>query len=89
LFKKAFLASQENNISKECIKIKDKLEDAKIKEISKNKDIILEFIKAEILQIYYYKEGVYAYNLKNDKAISEATVLLKNEDKYKKILSGN
>jgi carboxyl-terminal processing protease len=89
LFKKAFLASQENNISKEYTKIKEKLGEAKIKEISKNKDIILEFIKAEILQICFYKEGVYTYNLKNDKTISEAIVLLKNEEKYRKILSGN
>jgi carboxyl-terminal processing protease len=89
LFKKAFLASQEINISKEYTKIKEKLGEVKITEISKNKDIILEFIQAEILQIRFYKEGVYQYNLKNDKTISEAIVLLKNEEKYKKILSGN
>ncbi|MFQ3181703.1 MAG: carboxyl-terminal processing protease [Polaribacter sp.] len=89
LFKKAFLASKENNISKEYTKIKEKLREEKIIEISKNKDIILEFIKAEILQIRFYKEGVYKYNLKNDKTISEAIFLLKNEDKYREILSGN
>ena len=89
LFKKAFLASKENNISKEYTKIKEKLGEEKITEISKNKDIILEFIQAEILQICFYKEGVYKYNLKNNKTIAEAIVLLKNEEKYKKILSGN
>jgi carboxyl-terminal processing protease len=89
LFKKAFLASQEINISKEYTKIKEKLGEVKITEISKNKDIILQLIQAEILQICFYKEGVYKYNLKNDKTISEAIVLLKNEEKYKKILSGN
>ena len=89
LFKKAFLASQEHNISREYIKIKEKLAADKIAEISKNKDLILELIKAEILQMFFYKEGLYKFNLKNDKTISEATILLKNEDKYREILSGN
>jgi carboxyl-terminal processing protease len=89
LFKKAFLASQENNILREYNKIKEKLAEDKIAEISKNKDLISVLIKAEILQIFFYKEGVYRYNLKNDKTISKATILLKNEDKYSKILSGN
>ena len=89
LFKKAFLASQENNILREYNTIKEKLAEDKIAEISKNKDLISVLIKAEILQIFFYKEGVYRYNLKNDKTISKATILLKNEDKYSKILSGN
>ena len=89
LFKKAFLASQENNISREYIKIKEKLAADKIAEISKNKDLISVLIKAEILQMFFYKEGLYKFNLKNDKTISDATILLKNEDKYREILSGN
>jgi carboxyl-terminal processing protease len=89
LFKKAFLASRENNILREYNKIKEKLAEDKIAEISKNKDLISVLIKAEILQFFFYKEGVYRYNLKNDKTISKATILLKNEDKYSKILSGN
>ena len=88
LFKTAFLASKENNISREYNQIKEKLAEDKITEISKNKDIISELIKAEILERYFYKEGVYKSNLKNDKTISEALELLKNEDKYRKILSG-
>ncbi|MDX6745257.1 S41 family peptidase [Polaribacter sp. PL03] len=88
LFKKAFLASKENDISKEYKLIKEKLAEDKILEISKNKDIVSELIKAEILERFFYKEGVYKYNLKNDKTISEAVVLLKNEDNYNKILSG-
>jgi carboxyl-terminal processing protease len=89
LFKKAFLASKENNISREYAQIREKLAEDKITEILKNKDIILALIKAEILQRFFYQEGVYKFNLKNDKAILEATVLLKNEDKYIGILSGN
>ncbi|TXD49705.1 S41 family peptidase [Polaribacter sp. IC073] len=88
LFKKAFLASKENNISKEYYQIKEKLAEDKITEISKNKDIISEVIKAEILERFFYKEGVYQYHLKYDKTISEAVVLLQNEAKYREILSG-
>ena len=88
LFKKAFLSAKENNISRAYNEIIEKLAIYKINEISKNKDIILELIKSEIIERYFYKEGVYQYNLKNDKTISEALSLLKNEEKYSKILSG-
>ena len=88
LFKKAFLASKENNVSSEYSKIKEKLADDKIKEISKNKDIITALLEAEILERYFYKEGVYKYNLKNDEAISQAVALLNNPTQYTEILSG-
>ena len=88
LFKKAFLSAKENNISRAYNEILEKLAIYKINEISKNKDIILELIKSEIIERYFYKEGVYQYNLKNDKTISEALSLLKNEEKYSGILSG-
>ncbi|AUC85518.1 peptidase S41 [Polaribacter sp. ALD11] len=88
LFKKAFLASKENNILREYNQIREKLAEDKITEISKNKDIISVLIKAEILERYFYKEGVYMHNLKYDKTIYEAVILLKNEDKYDKVLSG-
>ncbi len=88
LFKKAFLASKENNVSSEYSKIKEKLADDKIKEISKNKDVIIALLEAEILERYFYKEGVYKYNLENDEAISQAVALLNNPTQYTQILSG-
>lgn len=88
LFKEAFLASKNKNISKEYEKIKEKLVDEKINEISKNQDVIGNLIEEEILEKYYYREGVYKHHLKNDKTISEAVKLLKNQEKYNKILSG-
>ncbi len=45
LFKKAFLASENNNISKEYGEIKEKLYKDKIDQISKNKDILKQFYK--------------------------------------------
>ena len=55
--------------------------------MSKNKDILKRVLKEEILNRYYYQEGVYNHNLKNDLVINEAVKLLHNQDKYKEILS--
>jgi carboxyl-terminal processing protease len=88
LFKKAFLSVNNKNISKQYEKIIQKLFEDKISEISKNQDIINDLIEEEILEKYYYQEGVYKHHLKKDKTISEALTLLKNQEKYNQILSG-
>ena len=87
LFKVAYNASQTTIISKEYNKIKEKLFKEKVFEISKNKDILKRKLKEEILNRYYYKEGVYRHNLKNDLTIKEAVILLQNQDTYKQLLS--
>jgi carboxyl-terminal processing protease len=88
LFKIAYVSSKQKQIRKEYLQIKNKLFKDKIEEVSKNKDILTSIIEDEILERYYYKEGVYRSNLKNDIVIFEAFKLLKNESKYKEILSG-
>ncbi|SDS39166.1 carboxyl-terminal processing protease [Polaribacter sp. KT25b] len=88
LFDAAFLSAENKDISKEYQKIKEKLFEAKISEVSKNQDIISVFLEDEILEKYYYKEGVYQHHLKNDLIIKEAVKLLENQDKYKQVLSG-
>ena len=87
LFKVAYNASQTTIISKEYNKIKEKLFKEKVFEISKNKDILKRKLKEEILNRYYYKEGVYRHNLKNDLTIKEAVILLQNQDNYEQLLS--
>tara|TARA_B100000795_G_scaffold269897_1_gene260998 strand:- start:7373 stop:9007 length:1635 start_codon:yes stop_codon:yes gene_type:complete len=87
LFKEAYLSSNNSSISKEYKKIKEKLFKNKISEISKNQDIISVLLEEEVLEKYYYKQGVYTHHLRNDEAIFEAVKLLKNEDSYKQILS--
>lgn len=87
LFKVAYNASQTKIISKEYNKIKEKLFKEKVFEISKNKDILKRKLKEEILNRYYYKEGVYRHNLKNDLTIKEAVILLQNQDDYDQLLS--
>jgi carboxyl-terminal processing protease len=44
-------------------------------------------LEEEILKKYYYQEGVYQHHLTNDFTLKEAIKLLKNKDKYGKILS--
>ncbi|WP_438989312.1 S41 family peptidase [Polaribacter sp.] len=88
LFKKAYLASHNSNISSEYNAIKEQLYKDKIDKISKNKDIISEILKIKILERYLYKEGVYKYNLTKDKVIANAVSLLKDNKQYYKILSG-
>ncbi|PWG05610.1 S41 family peptidase [Polaribacter aquimarinus] len=87
MFKEAYKISKTEKISKEYKKIQEKLFDIKIEEISKNKDIIYKAIEEEILKRYFYKEGVYKHNIKNDNTIKEALKLLQNQAKYKDLLS--
>ncbi len=89
LFKEAYKASVLKNIYKEYRGIQEKLFDEKIKEISKNKDILKRVLKEEILHRYYYQDGIYKHNIKNDLFIREAVNLLDNQDKYREILSIN
>ena len=65
----------------------EKLLKNKIADISKNKDILKKILKEEILKRYYYQEGVYLHNLKNDTVIKEAVLLLQNQEKYRRLLS--
>ena len=88
LFEKAFSASTSESIAKEYQKIKQKLLEAKIQEITQNQDILFDVLEEEIIEKYFYKEGVFQHQLKNDKTIFEALSLLKNQEKYNTILSG-
>ncbi|MFK8059271.1 MAG: S41 family peptidase, partial [Polaribacter sp.] len=87
LFKEAYKIATNKNITKEYEKIQEKLFDAKIEQISENKDILNTILKEEILNKYYYKEGVFKHNLKNDLVIKEAVKLLQNQGKYEQLLS--
>ncbi|WP_317197463.1 S41 family peptidase [Polaribacter gangjinensis] len=87
LFQDAFEASKNADINKEHQKIKEKLVQDKISEVAKNEDIITEIIKEEILKNYFYEEGWFQYQLKNDQTILKATQLLKNSKSYTQILS--
>jgi carboxyl-terminal processing protease len=87
LFKGAYNSLSTKNIATEYKGIKEKLLKNKIADISKNKDILKKILKEEILKRYYYQEGVYLHNLKNDTVIKEAVLLLQNQEKYRRLLS--
>ena len=91
LFKKAyssFAKEKETTIDKEYKKIQEVLLADKISEISKNKDLVENFLKEEILTRYFYQEGVYKNKLKEDRVVLEAVQLLKQPKRYLKVLSG-
>ncbi|KOY51286.1 S41 family peptidase [Polaribacter dokdonensis] len=88
LFEEAYKSSKKSLISKEYESLKNKLVAQKLSAIKKNEDILTSLLQEEILLKYYYKEGVYENQLKNDETISEALNLLKNQQKYNQILSG-
>ena len=60
----------------------------KINEISKNKDLVENFLKEAVLKRYFYQEGVYKNKIKEDREVLEAVQLLKQSKRYLKILSG-
>ena len=89
LFKEAFKASKLSSVEKEYRQIQKKISDIKVDEVTRNKDRLIPIIQDEIIKRYYYKEGVYQYNLKYNAAILKAKELLNNPLKYKQILSVN
>ena len=91
LFRRAlstFAKDKETTLDKEFKKIHEVLIADKISDISKNKDLIEDFLKEEILTRYFYQEGVYKNKLKEDRVLLEAVALLKQPKKYLKVLSG-
>ena len=59
----------------------------KLKELSKNKDEILDKLTEEIVKRYYYKKGVYEQKASFDRTIQKAVEVLNNTSEYNKILS--
>ncbi len=87
MFKRAYKTLKNKiGIQKDYDNILKKLQQQKVTEISKNKDVLLAKIEKQILKISYYKEGMYKHQLKNDKTIKQAVSLLKNKNRYNKIL---
>ena len=58
----------------------------KIAQLDKNEQEIIAHLTEEIVKRYYYKEGVYQQKLAFDQVIVQATALLNNDKKYRKIL---
>lgn len=88
LFKKAYISVKKNNaIVSEYQKIINKLKADKVDQISLNEAFLSAEIQNQIIKRYVYKQGLFAHQLQNDKTISKAVHLLKNQKKYNKILT--
>ncbi len=87
LFKKAYKGIKDNDkIKSEYENLQLKLKQEKVKEISKNKDVLMARLEKEIIKNSFYREGMYKYQLQNDEIIKQAVDLLKNTKKYNAIL---
>ena len=75
-----------SSIEKEYRALLATIKEEKIKELSPNKSEIKEILTNEIVRKYYYKKGEYIHKVHHDASIIEAMTILKNENKYQKIL---
>ena len=66
--------------------IREVLLKEKISQITNDQAYLSQIIKNEILIKYYYKKGLFQNKLTKDKMILEAVKILKNKNKYAKIL---
>ncbi|CAM1360291.1 S41 family peptidase [Tenacibaculum xiamenense] len=87
LFKRAYKAIKNSErIKNEYENLELKLKQEKVKEISKNKDVLIASLEKEIMKNSFYREGMYRHQLHNDEVIKQAVDLLKNANKYNSIL---
>jgi len=64
----------------------EKLKAKKNEELAVNKEEIKSHLKSEIVKRYYYKKGEYINKVFNDKHITKAVAILKDDKKYARIL---
>ncbi len=84
---KAFNSIKDSKLLDEKNKdIKEVLLKEKLSQITNDQAYLSQIIKNEILIKYYYKKGVFQNKLTKDKVILEAVKILKNKNKYAKIL---
>lgn len=67
--------------------LKVKLNNDKEKDLQTFKPEVVQFLRDEIVGRYYYEDGQIQTNLKDDKQLFKAIEILKDENKYKSILS--
>ena len=76
-----------DDIKNEIDALLKKIDLTKSNAIDKNKDQIIRLIEKEIVKRYYFNKGKIKDSLKNDKEIEKAIEILKDRDKYNKILT--
>ena len=67
--------------------LKDKLNHDKETDLMSFKDEIVQFLRDEIVGRYYYEDGQIQTNLKDDIQLHKAIEIIKDENRYKSVLS--
>ncbi|MFD0863189.1 S41 family peptidase [Sungkyunkwania multivorans] len=62
------------------------VDQAKLASLDSYKDEIMVELKNQLLRHYFYREGLFKYNLTNDEAVTNATKILANPKQYNGIL---
>ncbi len=76
------------DLKEEMNKLASELKVSKTNDLQKHKDEIAELIKHEIIQRYYYKQGVIEASFKDDEDLKSAIAVLYDKAKYEQILAG-
>lgn len=64
----------------------ERIQAFKEKEFDQSKAQIEQQLTAEIVKLYFYEEGLYAYNLKHDSTVKEAIKILQDAESYAHLL---
>lgn len=76
-----------DNVNKEYKDLLASIKQSKVDALDTYKKQIEKQLTNEILKRYFYREGLYEYQLTNDEAIKTATTLLADKAKYEAILN--
>lgn len=89
-FAKALRRSEDDNLNTDIVDSYNQLMidigKAKEKAVNSKKSEIMSLISDEILKRYFYREGLYDYQVKHNPEIIEAISVLNNENRYYSIL---
>lgn len=88
---KKIMASKEaesfgRNVTKEYNELLESIKQSKVEGLEAYKGEIQRVLKEELLKRYFYREGLYQYQLTHDPTIKKATEILANDSKYNNIL---
>ena len=88
--KKALSDEETSHLDKsmkgDIAKLLNEIEEREVDALKQYKEQILKDLSDEILKRYFYREGLFEYNLTHDPAVNLATAILADNKKYSEIL---
>lgn len=85
-YKKAVTEELDDDIKAGYTSIQQAIKQAKKNQILDKKAEIMTLLSDEIVKRYFYKEGLYQYQIKNNDVIQEAINVLNDSNRYERIL---